>query len=69
MKNLFVVIWWQGGTKNGQWIRTDAWSRETAEQKKLEIECMGYKAMLVNAAQSYAAGLPEEFEYEERRAQ
>lgn len=62
MKNLFVVIWWQGGKENGQWIRTDAWVREVAEQKKLEIERMGYRAILENAVRSLAIGLPEGYE-------
>lgn len=62
MENLFVVIWWQGGRENGQWIRTDAWPRERAEHERARIERMGYRAMLENAARSLAVGLPEGYE-------
>lgn len=63
MENQFVVIWWQGGRENGQWIRTDSWPRERAEQEKARIERMGYRAMLENAARSLTIGLPEGYEY------
>lgn len=61
-KNTFCVVYRVGGTANFQWRRSLGMSRAEAEQAKLNTERMGYKAMLVNYAQSLAIGLPETYE-------
>lgn len=58
----FCVVYGIGGTERFEWKRTFPKSREMAAKDQQEIARMGYKALLVDYAQSMAIGLPEMYE-------
>ena len=61
-KNTFCVVYRVGGTDNFQWRRTLGMTKDEAVKAKADTERMGYRAMVVNYAESMAIGLPETYE-------
>lgn len=60
--NLFCVVYRRGGSANFTWHRSVAMSKPEAVQTCADTARMGYKAMVVNYAQSLAIGLPDTYE-------
>ena len=61
-RKLFCVVYRAGGTENFQWKRSLAMEQDEAEKALQDVTRMGYKAHMVNYAQSLAIGLPETYE-------
>jgi hypothetical protein len=61
-RELFCVVYRRGGSANFTWHRTLAMPKSEAQQACADTARMGYKAMVVNYAQSLAIGLPETYE-------
>lgn len=61
----YTVVYRTGGTLNAKWHRTNVneADKAVAEQKRFEVEAMGYKALVFTVAALDAIGLPEGHEY------
>ena len=58
----YSVVYRTGGIDRFEWKRTFPKSKDLAYQDMLDIERMGYKALLVDHEQSMRIGLPETWE-------
>ena len=61
-ETLFCCIYRTGGNERFHWHRMVPGNQVKAAADAAEVERMGYKAMVVNYAQSLAIGLPETFD-------
>ena len=58
----YAVIYRTGGTENFKWVRVlGSFTRDAAFAQKDELERMGYKSLVHQAAQLDAIGLPDTF--------